>query len=183
MSTDLKAGLNVKQGTPLLLTVAATGSGLSYQWYKNDVAIPNATNATYKVDSTIINVDDATYYCTITNPCGTVTSVHCIVTLTQFILLGVNDAQPGEFILNQNNPNPFNATSAINFLLPEVSHARLVVTDIYGRELATLLDKVMPAGISTININAADLNLASGVYFYTLTVNSKSDTRTMVIVK
>ena len=156
---------------------------MTFQWYKNNVSIPNATTSTYKVDSAVIGTDDASYYCTITNPCGTVNTVPCVVSITPFLLMGVGDAQSGDFILNQNNPNPFSTLSTINILLPETAHAKLVVTDIYGRELATIIDKVMPAGSSIININAGELNLNSGVYFYTLTVNSKSDTRTMVIIK
>jgi hypothetical protein len=93
------------------------------------------------------------------------------------------DGQAGEFILNQNTPNPFSTTTTISFVLPEASNVKLAITDLYGRELAVVANKAMSAGFNQLDVRALENNLTAGVYFYTLTVNGKSDTRTMVVVK
>ncbi|HEU5125834.1 MAG TPA: LamG-like jellyroll fold domain-containing protein [Verrucomicrobiae bacterium] len=55
------------------LSVAATGSQLSYQWYKNGNEIPGAINA--QLGPLILtNTDSGSYYVTITNNSGSVTS-------------------------------------------------------------------------------------------------------------
>jgi|GEM_PF-2564064 len=80
---------------------------------------------------------------------------------------GGNRAElPAEFILSQNFPNPFNPSTDITYVLPEASTVRIVVTDIYGREVAELVNSSESAGHHTVTFNAD--NLASGLYFYTM---------------
>jgi hypothetical protein len=57
------------------LTVAATGSGLHYQWYKNtsnsytsSVSIAGATSSSFTPDSSVAGT--SYYYCVVTGPCG-----------------------------------------------------------------------------------------------------------------
>jgi hypothetical protein len=64
------------------------------------------------------------------------------------------DAQaglPSEFVLHQNYPNPFNPTTNIQFDLARAGVVKLVVFDVTGREVATLVDNVsMNAGVHTV---------------------------------
>lgn len=71
---------------------------------------------------------------------------------------------PKEFRLEQNYPNPFNPTTTIEFALPQGSAVTLKLYDILGREVATLADKELGAGVHTVVFDAH--HLASGVYFY-----------------
>ena len=57
----------------------------------------------------------------------------------------------------------------------------LKVYDIAGREVATLVNDIMPAGKHAVEFNATDL--PSGVYFYTLRAEGFEKTMTMVVVK
>jgi hypothetical protein len=179
--TNIPTTASVQTGKDLTLAVVAKGNNLTYQWYKGTTELTGETNATYTkavVDAT----DEGAYSVKITNPCGNVTSNECLVSITPFMLMGV-DGQAGEFILNQNTPNPFSTTTTISFVLPEASNVKLAITDLYGRELAVVANKAMSAGFNQLDVRALENNLTAGVYFYTLTVNGKSDTRTMVVVK
>lgn len=64
--------LTLCEGENLTLRVTATGEGLSYQWRKNGILIPNATNSTYSQPAT--NESSGIYDCVVSNSCGSVTS-------------------------------------------------------------------------------------------------------------
>ncbi len=85
------------------------------------------------------------------------------------------------FRLEQNYPNPFNPTTNISYVLPKAENVSLKVYDVLGREVATLVNEVKPAGAYTVPFNAS--NLASGVYFYKLQAGSFVQTKKMMLVK
>lgn len=60
-------------GTPTRLTVAATGVGLTFQWFRNGVSIPGATDDTLTI-SNASNADSGSYFVNVINTCGTITS-------------------------------------------------------------------------------------------------------------
>jgi len=72
--------------------------------------------------------------------------------------------KPVKFALDQNYPNPFNPSTMININLATDSKIKLVVFDILGQEVATLLNGNLAAGSHQVEFNASNLN--SGVYFY-----------------
>ncbi len=90
--------------------------------------------------------------------------------------------------LFQNYPNPFNPTTTIKFAIPSVERpyraslqTKLIVYDILGREVKTLLNKPMPPGEYEIEFDGS--NLPSGVYLYRLTASEYIKTRKMVLIK
>ena len=93
----------------------------------------------------------------------------------------INRIAPSDFSLMQNFPNPFNPTTQINFSVPQTSHVILKVYDVNGSEVATLLNQNKSAGNYAIDFNASDL--ASGIYYYTITAGSFSSTKKMILVK
>jgi len=86
-----------------------------------------------------------------------------------------------EYKLYQNYPNPFNPSTQIKFAIPQAGVVRLKVYDIIGREVGTLVNDNMSAGIHEVNFNAS--HLASGVYFYQLTSNGFSQTKKLLLLK
>jgi hypothetical protein len=78
-------------------------------------------------------------------------------------------------------PNPFNPTTIIRYALPENMHISLRVVDVLGREVATLVNEVKPAGTYTVNFDAS--RLSSGVYYYKLTAGILTATRKMLLTK
>ena len=91
------------------------------------------------------------------------------------------DSQPGDFHLDQNYPNPFNPVTNIGFKFQASGHVSLKVFDVLGREAATLVDEGLAAGKYNVAWDAS--NVASGVYFYRLTVGSMSMTRKLMVVR
>jgi photosystem II stability/assembly factor-like uncharacterized protein len=92
--------------------------------------------------------------------------------------------------LYQNYPNPFNPTTKIKFSIPtnqigETSNVKIVVYDILGNEVATILDKELLPGSYEIDFRAKIDNqqLVSGIYFYQLRVGIFAQTKKMLLVK
>ena len=77
-----------------------------------------------------------------------------------------NGLAPNEFMLSQNYPNPFNPSTTIEFQLARVSRVKLKIFDVLGREVATLINHVKPAGYGSVEWDAS--SVPSGVYFYRL---------------
>ncbi len=86
---------------------------------------------------------------------------------------------PDKFNMSQNYPNPFNPTTKIDFDLPADSKINIVLYDMTGREVKTLVNDTRTAGYYTIVFNAS--GLSSGVYFYRII--SKSAGKDFIITK
>lgn len=98
----------------------------------------------------------------------------------------VSSLLPTQFSLSQNYPNPFNPSTKIEYALPVDGKVNIVIYDIIGREVMSLVNEVKTAGYYTVNFNGT--NLASGMYFYRLDVVADNDkkyqfTKRMVLVK
>ena len=83
--------------------------------------------------------------------------------------------------LHQNYPNPFNPTTSISFELNKAQDVSLVVYNLLGQKVLTLVNDRLESGQHRINLNAS--NLASGIYMYRLTTNSQSLTKKMTLIK
>ncbi len=86
-----------------------------------------------------------------------------------------------EFELSQNYPNPFNPATTIRFSLPEAGNVKLILYNILGQEIKTLINEFKESGVHSINFNASDLN--SGLYIYKLESGSFTQTRKMTLLK
>lgn len=88
---------------------------------------------------------------------------------------------PANFELHQNYPNPFNPQTHIPFELAKNDHVRLVVYDLLGREVATLMNEFKKAG--RYDVTFAAKNLASGVYFYRLQAGTFNDVKKLLLLR
>ncbi|MBN1294557.1 MAG: T9SS type A sorting domain-containing protein [Candidatus Latescibacteria bacterium] len=94
----------------------------------------------------------------------------------------VEDSTPVEYNLLQNYPNPFNPSTTISYQLDQPCMVNLVIYDILGRKVATLLNDMKLPGSHKVIWNAE--GYASGVYFYRLELGeSKVLTKKMMMVK
>lgn len=106
-------------------------------------------------------------------------------------LIGIknqNNKIPDKYSLGQNYPNPFNPVTKIKFSIPAEAGnlktgVRLIVYDILGREVTTLVNEQLSPGTYEIEWNAS--NFSSGIYFYRLTTsdNKFTDTKKLVLIK
>ncbi|MBK7158886.1 MAG: choice-of-anchor B family protein [Ignavibacteria bacterium] len=109
---------------------------------------------------------------------------------TNFIMTEIpeeNNSNAKDYKLNQNFPNPFNPVTNIKFSLKENSKVSLKIYSIQGKEVADIINDRRDGGDYEINFDAGKYNLNSGVYFYTLNVNNRSnsfsETKKMILTK
>jgi len=88
---------------------------------------------------------------------------------------------PRTVTLYQNFPNPFNPATTISYRLPATSEVELVVYDILGRKVKTLVNRRQAAGSYTVRFDASDL--PSGVYFCRLNAAGKQITRKILLLR
>ncbi len=88
---------------------------------------------------------------------------------------------PKEFSLSQNYPNPFNPKTTIRYQLPKAGKVNLVVYNISGGEVVTLLNTHKSAGSHQVEFAAGDLS--SGIYFYRIQIGSFTDTKKLILLK
>jgi len=95
--------------------------------------------------------------------------------------VGVEELDAQNITLVQNQPNPFNTQTTIQYTLTEASNVSFTVTDLAGRIVKVIENQNLSAGNHNIVLNAADF--AAGAYNYTLTSNGKSVTKKMFVTK
>lgn len=93
---------------------------------------------------------------------------------------------PENFELKQNYPNPFNPSTTISYNIPlnkegGSSNVKLIIYDILGAEITTLVNKPHKAGSYSV-VWGADKN-SSGIYFYRLITDTFIETKKMVLVR
>ena len=92
-----------------------------------------------------------------------------------------NMVSPDRYRLYQNYPNPFNSGTSIRYDLPENGHVRIIVYDILGIEITTLVNSDLVIGNHMVHWNAA--RQPSGIYFVRIESGSFEKTRKMVLLK
>ena len=95
-------------------------------------------------------------------------------------------SSPQEFALSQNYPNPFNPVTRIKFDIASVGAryivpVRIVIFDVLGQEIATLVNKKLQPGTYETEWDAS--NYPSGVYFYKLITADYTETKKMILIK
>ncbi|MFI5253673.1 MAG: fibronectin type III domain-containing protein [Bacteroidota bacterium] len=99
-----------------------------------------------------------------------------------------NISLPTNYQLEQNYPNPFNPTTTMRYSLPATSNVHLVIYNVLGQMVKTLVNGIQDEGFKEMEWNAS--NAASGVYFYRLEAssvenpkNSFIETRKLILIK
>jgi hypothetical protein len=102
------------------------------------------------------------------------------------LALGIADPLPMAFALHQNFPNPFNPSTTIRFDLPEAADVSLIIYNILGQEIRTLMTLRMEAGRQSAIWNGLNNNgqmTGSGLYVCRLTAGDFVDTRKMLLMR
>ncbi|MDQ7818207.1 MAG: T9SS type A sorting domain-containing protein [Melioribacteraceae bacterium] len=103
----------------------------------------------------------------------------------------VNKNFPNSYLLNQNYPNPFNPTTIISYQIPSISFVTLKIYDVLGSEIATLVNEYKNSGNYTVEFDALQHSLSSGIYYYQISINTTfgevnnifSKSKKMVLIK
>jgi len=106
---------------------------------------------------------------------------YCLNVIYNAILAVNNNQLPVKFELGQNYPNPFNPVTTIKYSVPRQSLVKLVIYDILGREVKTLVNEMRTAGTYEAVFDASQIS--SGVYFYRMESGDFTDVKKLVILK
>jgi hypothetical protein len=98
----------------------------------------------------------------------------------------LSSEMPDRFSLYQNYPNPFNPSTKIRFDFPtsvkrQTSNVKLVIYDVLGREVTTLVNEQLKHGKYEVIWDAS--NYTSGVYFYRLVADDYIESKKMILIK
>ncbi len=145
-----------------------TNSGLNWI-VQNNIITPNPLNSIFFIDSQTgwVAGSNGTIFKTTNGGYTLITKQNATI--------------PEKYILSQNYPNPFNPSTVISFSLPVDSRVSIKVYDVQGREVQTLVNERMGAGVYETTFDGAGLN--SGVYFYQMRVGDYAETKRMILIK
>ncbi len=85
------------------------------------------------------------------------------------------------YALAQNYPNPFNPVTTIKYQIPKDGLVKLIIYDVLGREVKTLVNEVKTAGYYDIKFDAG--SLSSGIYFYRFSAGDYTNIKKMMVIK
>ncbi len=88
---------------------------------------------------------------------------------------------PIDYQLFQNYPNPFNPITTIKYSVPQSSLISIIIFDVLGKNVATILNEYKPAGSYSVEFDGN--KLASGIYFYQMRAGNFIDTKKLLLIK
>ncbi len=94
-----------------------------------------------------------------------------------------NQALISEFSLSQNFPNPFNPSTRLDYSVKEGGLVNISVYNLLGDKVAVILNDNKQPGSYSLEFNAEQYNLSSGIYFYTIRSGKYTATRKMLLLK
>ena len=152
--------------------------GITWEEIKLDIDIPERS---YRWVVPQLTIDEGRIRIYMDNVGGGYTGTSENFSIRGVVTVEDEEAFSRSFNLYPNYPNPFNPSTTISFTLSNASRVSLLIYDIHGREVESLIEGIQPAGSHSIEWNAS--NLASGVYFYRLTADEFIQTRKMILIK
>jgi hypothetical protein len=135
----------------------------------NQLAVPVEPNVQYA------------FYTLSSDSVGNVESSRPTPVSTRVVATSVEDQAGLEFDLAANYPNPFGQSTSISFAIPSPDRVSVSVFDLLGREVARIVDEMLPAGKHTVEWRPS--TAASGVYFYRLKAGERTASRSMIVVR
>ncbi len=91
-----------------------------------------------------------------------------------------------EYALEQNYPNPFNPTTTIQFQIPKSEHVKIILYNLLGEKIRTLVDVSLNAGYHSTTwdgLKEDGSNVSTGPYFYRITAGSFNESKKMIYLR
>lgn len=148
------------------------------------LSVSGLTNSGYVVTSPILTICMRYYWRVKTYNSGDSSLWSPVRTFTTICPTGINQISskiPAEYKLYNNYPNPFNPSTNIRYQITNNRNTLLVIYDITGKEVITLVNEIQQPGIYEVTFDAG--GLPSGVYFYKLYSGDFNDTKKMILIK
>lgn len=180
-ATLSKVQLNSSQTFSVTATASTPSDTLTYAWSVNGTV--KQTSKSNSFTTTLSDSGNTIVKVVVSDLYGLSAS-----NSWNFLVTGVEKVPgtPKSFELGQNYPNPFNPTTTISFDLPKLENVRIVVYDILGREVRTLVDQEMAAGRYHVMWNGTNdkgQGVSTGVYFYRMEAGNFISLKKMLLVK
>ena len=93
---------------------------------------------------------------------------------------------PNKFVIHHNYPNPFNPVTTLRYDLPEQANVNIIIYDMLGRQVKSLINQTQDAGFKSVLWNATNDNdkpVSAGVYLYKIQAGDFVQTKKMVLLK
>ena len=172
----------------------SVGDTVVWQWIEGSHTTTSDSTTGQNVWDEVIDASHQVFRFVITIPgnhgyyCRPHKNIGMVGTIIASPVNSVNDEtnQPEKFQLSQNYPNPFNPTTSIKYAIGSRQFVTLKVYNLLGKEIATLVNEVKPAGTYEVTFNRHSgevWNLPSGIYFYELKAGSFTQTKKMMLLK
>jgi hypothetical protein len=161
------------------------GGVVTLAWTDSNATSASITNGVGSVPTgggrkSITLDSSATFVLTLTNSAGS-TNFRVVITVLPKGSGAPPVAHPVDFVLRGNYPNPFNPGTMIRYELPWESHVAIIVYDMLGRAVSTLVDERKAAGIYDVWFDG--LNMASGTYFCRFQAGDVMDTKRLLLIR
>jgi Secretion system C-terminal sorting domain len=138
---------------------------LTYDW-----TVPNSTTSSGEIKVVQDNQNGIDYDATSGN-----------FTISSPTVVKNDQNSVNKYELSPAYPNPFNPSTKIRYSLPHSSNVKLIVFNLIGEKIATLVDEVKSPGTYEVNFDAS--NLPTGTYLYQLQTNDFITTKKMILLK
>jgi len=174
----LVGGGNVADDTESLVSFNANTDPalVAGEWVGIDVPLANFTGlaSTSHLAQLIIEGDPSTLY------------VDNVYFYSNSVGVVDDEVVPTTFTLGQNYPNPFNPITTIQYELSQRSDVQIIIHDLLGRKVTTLVSETQDAGYQSVTWDATDQygkHVSAGMYFYAIEAGKYSAIRKMVLLK
>ncbi len=175
IGSTLKFSVNVTDANP--------SDTLTYAWSVNGTAVSSHDSSAFTTTFPKSDSGNVTVKVVVTD-LGGLSVNHSWL----FLVTAVNEISgpPKAFALGQNYPNPFNPSTVVRFDVKNTSYVRLVIYDILGREVRTLVNDNMAAGSYTATwdgLNDHGQQVGSGIYLYKMDAGQFTSVKKMILLK
>jgi hypothetical protein len=178
--------------TPILHNTYGNNEGWGEFWASDiPLTFPNATSFDWQQFYVDIPIREGAKSLSVRlHPLGQFKgTVYCdLLEVKKLDLVGVdeNSVVPVDYALEQNYPNPFNPTTIITYALPKQGVVKLRIYDMLGREIRTLVNSDLPAGVHKVQWdgnNESGIRVSSGMYIYRIEASDFVQAKKMLLVK
>ena len=153
---------------------APKSSGAAYHWYFGDsLARPAASDSSSLKSPVHIYHAVGTYKTRLllTNNFNCTSEYDSELVISS--LTGIS--QPGAGLFNLTiSPNPFTSAMTISYTLPQSQQVQLILTDVTGKQIATITNGNQNSGQHTLTLDAAKYNMPEGIYFLRMVAGSEA---------